>query len=85
MSLQDEEQLCARPGWLPVDEGGKRHEARDSGAGEVANALRVGAIASRWHNMLVVLIPKPGRDLTHEELVPLEPDQLYREVGGKGS
>ena len=32
--------------------------------GEVVAALRGGYIPDRWQDMLVVLIPKPGRDFT---------------------
>ena len=32
--------------------------------GEVVTALRGGYIPDRWRDMRVVLIPKPGRDLT---------------------
>ena len=32
--------------------------------GEVVAALRGGYIPDRWRDMRVVLIPKPGRDLT---------------------
>ena len=32
--------------------------------GEVVSALRGGYIPDRWRDMRVVLIPKPGRDLT---------------------
>ena len=32
--------------------------------GEVVAALRGGYISDRWRDMRVVLIPKPGRDLT---------------------
>ena len=35
--------------------------------GEVVAALRGGYIPDRWRDMRVVLIPKPGRDLTQTE------------------